>query len=187
MGLLEIRWHGRGGQGVVTASELLAEAAILEGNFIQAFPEFGPERMGAPIKAFTRVSDEPIKIHSQVYSPDIVMVLDPTLIGQVEVTEGLSDDGILFVNTHMSADELKAALGFEGKIYTLDATKIAMETIGRPVANTSCAGALVKFGEVVKLENLLKVTEEKFKEKLPQKAIIANKAAIEIAYKEVTV
>jgi len=187
MGLVEIRWHGRGGQGVVTASELIAEAAILEGNFIQAFPEFGPERMGAPIKAFTRLSDEPIKIHSQVYSPDIVMVLDPTLIGQVDVTDGLKDDGVLMVNTHMSVDELRKALGFNGKIYAINATKIAMEKIGRPVANTSCAGALVKVSGLVKLDNLLKVTEEKFGEKLPEKAIIANKEAIKAAHEEVSV
>jgi len=187
MGLLEIRWHGRGGQGVVTASELIAEAAILEGNFIQAFPEFGPERMGAPIKAFTRVSDEPIKIHSQVYTPDIVMVLDPTLIGQVNVTDGLSDEGILMVNTPMSAEEVKKVLGFNGKIYAVNATKIAMDNIGRPVANTSCAGALVKVSKLVELDNLLKVTEEKFGEKLPEKAIIANKEAIKAAYEEVSV
>lgn len=185
MGLKEIRWHGRGGQGVVTASELIAEAAILEGNYIQAFPEFGPERMGAPIKAFTRISDEPIKIHSQVYTPDIVMVLDPTLLGSVNVTEGLSDDGILIVNTPLGEGELRAQLGFNGKIYAFNATKIAMETIGRPVANTSCAGALVKASGLVKLENLLDVTEEKFKEKLSQKAIIANKEAIKAAYEAV--
>lgn len=185
MGLVEIRWHGRGGQGAVTASELFAEAAVLEGNFIQAFPEFGPERMGAPIKAFTRVSDKPITVHSQVYTPNMVVVLDPTLIGQVNVTEGLSDDGILIVNSPLDAETIGKTLGFSGKIFALDATKIALETIGRAVANTSCAGALVKASGLIKLENLLSVTQEKFKEKLSQRAIDGNIAAIKAAYEGV--
>ncbi|HHN81247.1 MAG TPA: pyruvate synthase [Methanomicrobia archaeon] len=183
---MEIRWHGRGGQGVVTASELFAEAALLEGNYIQAFPEFGPERMGAPIKAFTRISESPITIHSQVYTPQIVVVLDPTLLGQVPVTEGLSDDGIVVVNSHKSVDEVKRILGFNGTVYSLDATKIAMDHIGRPVANTACAGALVKISELIKLDNLITVTQEKFREKLSEKAVIANVETIKAAYEEVS-
>lgn len=182
MGLIEIRWHGRGGQGVVTASELFAEASMLEGNYIQAFPEFGPERMGAPIKAFTRISEAPITIHSHVYTPDIVVVLDPTLLGQVNVTEGLSDDGIILVNYSKDLESLKKILTFKGKIYALDATKIALEKIGRPVANTSCAGALVKITGLVGIDNFLNATVEKFKEKLPEKAVLANKEAIMAAY-----
>jgi len=185
MGLTEIRWHGRGGQGAVTVSELFAEAAILEDNYIQAFPEFGPERMGAPIKAFTRICDTPITVHSQVYTPDIVVVLDPTLLGQVDVTEGLSENGILIVNSPRDADDIKKMLDFSGKVYSLDATKIALETIGRAVANTSCAGALVKVSGLIKLENLETVTREKFKPKLPQKAIDANIAAIKASYEGV--
>ncbi|MHC1605407.1 MAG: 2-oxoacid:acceptor oxidoreductase family protein [Candidatus Methanofastidiosia archaeon] len=185
MGLIEIRWHGRGGQGAVTVSELFAETAMLEGNYIQAFPEFGPERMGAPIKAFTRISDEPIKIHSHVYSPNIVVVLDPTLLGQVDVTQGLSKDGIILVNYPKNAEELKEVLNFDGKIYAVDATKIAVEKIGRAMANTSCAGALVKVTDLIKLKNLLKVTQEKFREKLSEKAVMANLEAIKAAYEEV--
>ncbi len=187
MGLIEIRWHGRGGQGVVTASELFAEAAMQDGNYIQAFPEFGPERMGAPIKAFTRISEAPITIHSQVYTPNIVVVLDPTLLGVVDVTQGLSDEGIIIVNSPAGVDEVNKILNYKGRLYVLDATKIALETIGRPVANTACAGALVKVSGLISMENMLEATREKFKEKLSEKAVNANLDTIKIAYEEVTV
>lgn len=182
--MIEIRWHGRGGQGVVTASQLLAESALKEGKYIQAFPEFGPERMGAPIRAFTRISSEEITIHSQIYNPNIVVVIDPTLLSE-NVVEGLSEDGILVANTDMSPEEVRKKTGFSGKIFTVDATRIALKEIGKPIANTACIGALVKATDIVKLENVLSCFREKFEDRLGAKAVIGNENAIKKAYKEV--
>ncbi len=183
--IVEVRWHGRGGQGVVTASEALASSALKEDKYIQSFPEFGPERMGAPIKAFTRISDGRIDIHSQVYDPDVVVVLDPTLLESVPVAEGLHDDGILLVNTELSEDEVRKKTGFNGKIYVLNATKIANETIGRPIANTPCLGAVAKVTGLVKKENIIEQIKKIFGEKLSEKALQGNIDAINRAYEEV--
>jgi len=141
--LIEIRWHGRGGQGVVTAGKLLAETALGMDQYIQAFPDYGPERQGAPIRAYTRMSPEPIRIHSQVEEPDIVLVLDPTLLQTVDVTEGLKPDGALLVNTPLSPQEVREQLGWKtGKVFTVDASHIAIDELGREITNTPMLGAL---------------------------------------------
>ncbi len=174
----EIRWHGRGGQGVVTASQLLAQAALLEGKHIQAFPEFGPERTGAPILGFTRISDASIDVHSQVYEPDAVVVLDPTLLKNVPVTEGLKKGGKLVVNTDLSPKELKTQLNGEGiRVFTVNATRISLDVIGRPIFNTAMLGALVKTTDVVSLNSVIKVTSERFAGSIGEKNIAAVKRA----------
>ena len=143
--MLEIRWHGRGGQGAVTASKVLAEAAMAEGKQIQAFPEYGSERQGAPIKAFTRISDHRITVHSQVTNPEVVVVLDPTLLGMVDVTEGLSDQGILVVNTDETPQSIREKLKLKGrKVFTVDATGISLKHLGKSIPNTPMIGALVR-------------------------------------------
>jgi pyruvate ferredoxin oxidoreductase gamma subunit len=182
---VEVRWHGRGGQGVVTASELLAGAALAEGKYLQAFPEFGPERMGAPIRAFTRISDEPIEIHSHVYTPDVVVVLDPTLLNNPMITEGLSDEGKLIVNYSGTVDEVRKITKFMGRIYVVDATKIAVETIGRPIANTCCVGALVKVTGLVTLDQAEAQVRNMLQTKIGEKATNANIEALRRAHKEV--
>lgn len=182
---IEICWHGRGGQGVVTASEILAETVVGENMYVKAFPEFGPERMGAPIKAFTRISEKPIRLHTQVYEPDVVVVLDGTLIGKVDVTKGLKKGGIVLANYNGTPDELKAALKTDAECHTVNATKISMEEIGRPVANTAMLGALVKFRPVVTYDALENNVKTKFAGKLNEKAIAANIKALKRAMDEV--
>ena len=178
----EVRWHGRGGQGVVTATRLLASAALLEGKRTQAFPEFGPERTGAPILGFTRISDAPIDVHSQVYEPDVVVVLDSTLLKTVDVTEGLKRGGKLVVNTDLTPKELKEQLNSEGiPIFTVNATRIALDIIGRPIFNTAMLGALVKATNLVSLESVIEVTSERFAGSVGEK----NVAAIKRAFQEV--
>ncbi len=181
----EIRWHGRGGQGVVTANEILAGAALLEGKYMKAFPEFGPERMGAPIRAFARISSEPIKVHSQVYFPDYVIVLDPTLIGNVDVLEGLKQDGVLVANYPDGTAKLKEVLKTDMKVYAVNATQIALETVGRPIANTAMLGALVKVSDIVKLESIESELRDKLGAKLSEKVVEKNVQSVERAYNEV--
>ncbi|NLI73865.1 MAG: pyruvate synthase [Euryarchaeota archaeon] len=181
----EIRWHGRGGQGVVTANEILAGAALLEGKYMKAFPEFGPERMGAPIRAFARVSDEPIKVHSQVYFPDFVIVLDPTLIGNVNVLEGLKPSGGLVANYPEGTESLKRALETDMDVRAVDATQIALDTIGRPMANTAMLGALVRISDIVKLESVIEELRNKLGVKLPEKVVEKNILSVQRAYDEV--
>ena len=172
----EIRWHGRGGQGVVTASNLLASAALLEDKQVQAFPEFGPERTGAPVLGFTRISDAPIHVHSQVYEPDVVVVLDPTLLRTINVIEGLKKGGKLLVNTDLSPKELKGQLNSEGiQVFTVNATRISLDVIGRPVFNTAMLGALVKATKLVSLDSIVKVTLERFAESVGEKNVAAIK------------
>ena len=179
----EVRWHGRGGQGVVTACQLLASAALLEDKRVQAFPEFGPERTGAPVLGFTRISDAPIDVHSQVYEPDVVVVLDSTLLKTVDVTEGLKKGGKLVVNTDLSPKELKDQLNSEGiKIFAVNATRIALDVIGQPIFNTAMLGALIKATNLVSLESVIKVTSERFAGPVGEK----NVAAIKRAFQEVT-
>ncbi len=184
--LKEIRFHGRGGQGAKTASDLLAHAALEEGKFIQAFPEYGPERAGAPIRSYVRISDQEITLHSGVTNPEIVVVIDPTLLASVPVTEGLGDDGVLVVNTDEGPEEVRKRLNFhKGNVYTVDATKIALATIGLPLPNTPMLGALLKATDVVSMEGLKKEIEIKFGKKLTKEKLEGNLQAIEKAYNEV--
>jgi len=182
---MEICWHGRGGQGVVTASEILAETVVAEDKYVKAFPEFGPERMGAPIKAFTRISEKPIRLHTQVYEPDVVVVLDGTLIGKVDVAKGLKKGGIILANYDGTPEQLQKALKTDAECHTVNALKISMEEIGRPVANTAMLGALLKFRPVVTYEGVEEHVKIKFKGKLNEKAINANLSALKRAYNEV--
>jgi len=180
--ILEVRWHGRGGQGAWTASELLARAAIYEGKYIQSFPEFGPERMGAPVAAFTRISTEPIQIHCAVYNPDVVAVLDPTLLKTVPVTKGLNEEGTIIINSKENpADTRKMLNTDKGKIWTVPATEIAMRILGRPITNTAMLGAVARITGAVKLESIEKVVEERFRRDIAEK----NVAVVKEAYKEV--
>jgi len=177
----EIRWHGRGGQGAWTASELLAKAAVHEEKHIQSFPEFGPERMGAPLQAFTRISDEPINLHCAIYTPHVAVVLDPTLLKTVPVAEGLPEDGILIVNTRESPAEVRERLNLTGrKVWTLPATDIAVKTLGQPITNTAMLGAVARATGIVTLESLEKVINERFPLKIAEK----NFEAVKEAYKE---
>ena len=184
--MLEIRWHGRGGQGAVTASKVLADSALAEGKQIQAFPEYGSERQGAPIKAFTRISDHPITVHSQVTNPDMVVVLDPTLLPIVDVTEGLADDGKLVVNTTKTPAELRGELKVKAiKLYTIDATGIALQNLGKAIPNTPMIGALIKATGILKLEGVTEDFRKKFAKKFREDVIEGNVNAINQAYNEV--
>jgi 2-oxoacid:acceptor oxidoreductase gamma subunit (pyruvate/2-ketoisovalerate family) len=180
--ILEVRWHGRGGQGAWTASELLARAAVYEGKRVQSFPEFGPERMGMPVTAFTRISAEPIQIHCAVYNPDVVAVIDPTLLKTVAVTEGLSEEGAVIVNSKSVPAEIKKMLNTDrGKFWAVPATEIAMRILGMPIANTAMLGAVARVTGVVGLESVEKVVKERFRPDVAEK----NFAVIKEAYKEV--
>lgn len=187
--VLEIRWHGRGGQGAKTAALLFGEAALETGKFIQAFPEYGPERMGAPVTAFNRLSDEPIYSHSGIKTPDIVVVLDSSLIDPARVVEGLKDNGILLINTTETPDELRKRLNLPStiKVYTVDASKIAFETIGRNVPNTPMLGALVRVTGILQLEPMLEAIKEKLGVKFRgrTKLVDDNLESIRRAYNEV--
>lgn len=177
----EIRWHGRGGQGAWTASELLAKAAILEGKHVQSFPEFGPERMGAPLAAYTRISNQPIKLHCSIYTPNIAVVLDPTLLKAVKVTEGLVEGGTLVVNTQESPAELKMKLAITTQaVWTAPATDIAIKILNAPITNTAMLGAVTRAASLVDLESIEKVIEERFRKELAER----NVAVIREAYKE---
>ena len=179
-GLVEIRWHGRGGQGAVTSAELLAQAAINEGKYAQAFPAFGAERRGAPVMAFVRIdSRQPIRIRAEVTEPDVVMVLDPGLLRVVNVTSGLKEDGVLVVNTPKGPDGIKLEAGVKWSVATVDATKIARELLGIPIVNTAMIGALLKANEVVKLESLFEPLKERFG-RLAERNINAMKKAYEV-------
>ncbi len=186
--LIEIRWHGRGGQGAKTASLLLADAAFNTGKYIQGFPEYGPERMGAPITAYNRISDTPITIHSNIYEPDYVVVVDDTLLESVDVTSGLKEDGAIVINTTKSAEYLRKALkGYKGNIYTIDARKVSMETLGKYFPNTPMLAAIVKVSKVMTDEELLADMQSSFKHKFAKKpeVIEGNMKALELALKEV--
>jgi len=181
--LTEIRWHGRGGQGVKTACEFVAAVAIEEGKYSQGFPDYGPERSGAPMKGFTRISSERIMEHCAVYNPDLVLVLDESLIGSEDVCEGLRSDGALIVNTRKPAAEF--AGDCKGAIWTVDATGIALEEIGRPIPNMPMVGALVKVTGLLNMESLLEDVRRDFSKKFDQKTVDGNVRAIKRAYEEV--
>ena len=186
--LIEIRWHGRGGQGAKTASLLLADAAFNTGKYIQGFPEYGPERMGAPITAYNRISTKPITIHSNIYEPDYVVVVDDTLLESVDVTAGLKKTGAIVINTTKDSEYLKKQLkGYEGKIYKIDARKISMETLGKYFPNTPMLAAIVKVSEVMTDEEFLNDMQGSFKHKFAKKpeVIEGNMKALEMALKEV--
>ena len=186
--MIEIRWHGRGGQGAKTASLLLADAAFNTGKYIQGFPEYGPERMGAPITAYNRISNSPITIHSNIYEPDYVVVVDDTLLECVDVTSGLKETGAIVINTTKDADYLKSVLkGFNGNIYTIDARKISEEALGRYFPNTPMLAAIVKVSGVMSDEALLEDMKGSFKHKFAKKpeVIEGNMKALEMALKEV--
>jgi pyruvate ferredoxin oxidoreductase gamma subunit len=176
--MLEIRWHGRGGQGAVTSVELLSLAAIEEGKYAQGFPSFGTERRGAPVTGFNRVDDKQIKIRSGIYHPDVVVVLDKSLVGLVDVAEGLKPEGVLLVNTTKSLAELKKDIKFEGKIATCDATAIAWKELGVPITNTTMLGALLKVIGIVKFESLTHPIGERFG-RIASKNIAAAKSAFD--------
>jgi 2-oxoacid:acceptor oxidoreductase gamma subunit (pyruvate/2-ketoisovalerate family) len=181
--LLEVRWHGRGGQGAWTASELFARAAIAEGKYIQSFPEFGPERMGAPVTAFTRISTEPIRLHCAVYNPDVVAVLDPTLLKTVKVADGLSEEGgNIIVNSKETPSNVRKALNTDrGKVWTVPASEISMKILGMPITNTAMLGAVARVTGAVNLETVEKMIRERFRPDVAEK----NFAVVKEAYQEV--
>ena len=186
--LIEIRWHGRGGQGAKTASLLLADAAFNTGKYIQGFPEYGPERMGAPITAYNRISTKPITIHSNIYEPDYVVVVDDTLLESVDVTAGLKSTGAIVINTTKDSQYLKEHLkGYEGEIYKIDARKISMETLGKYFPNTPMLAAIVKVSKIMTDEEFLNDMQGSFKHKFAKKpeVIEGNMKALEMALKEV--
>lgn len=186
--LIEIRWHGRGGQGAKTASLLLADAAFNTGKYIQGFPEYGPERMGAPITAYNRISNTPIRVHSNIYEPDFVVVVDDTLLDSVPVTAGLKTDGAIVINTKQDDETLKEKLkDYSGSIYKIDARKISEEALGRYFPNTPMLAAIVKVSEIMSDEAFLADMIGSFKHKFAKKpeVIDGNMKALEMALSEV--
>ena len=167
---VEIRWHGRGGQGAKTACLLLADVAFSSGKQVQGFPEYGPERMGAPITAYNRISDGKNRVHSNIYEPDYVVVVDETLLHTVDVTAGLSKEGAIIINSSKEPSELRPLLsGYEGRICTVDAEKISVATLGKNFPNTPMLAAIVKISQVVEKEKFLQDMEESFKHKFASK------------------
>ena len=186
--LVEIRWHGRGGQGAKTASLLLADAAFNTGKYIQGFPEYGPERMGAPITAYNRISNSPIVIHSNIYEPDYVVVVDDTLLESVDVTSGLKESGAIVINTTKDYEYLKNVLhGYSGDIYTIDAKSISEEALGKYFPNTPMLAAIVKVANIMDDESFLNDMKESFKHKFAKKpeVIDGNMKAIELSLAKV--
>ncbi len=185
--ITEIRWHGRGGQGAKTAALLLGDAAMSLGKHIQAFPEYGPERMGAPVASFNRISSEPITIHYGITEPDIVLVLDPTLIGTIDVTKGLPENGVLIVNTPGTAEEIRTLTKFKGgKIFAVDASKISKEAIGRDIPNTPMLGALIKATALLDFSHMMEDLKKKLSKKFSSKpeVIEGNLNAVKRSYEE---
>lgn len=186
--MIEIRWHGRGGQGAKTASLLLADAAFNTGKYIQGFPEYGPERMGAPITAYNRISDEKITIHSNIYEPDFVVVVDDSLLECVDVTKGLKENGAIVINTTKTPDEVRPLLkGYNGRVCTIDAKTISIETIGKYFPNTPMLAAIIKVSGIMGEEEFLNDMVESFKHKFAKKpeVIDGNMLAIKRALNEI--
>lgn len=187
--LVEIRWHGRGGQGAKTAALLFADAALASGKYIQAFPEYGPERMGAPVTSFNRISSKPILLHSAVLNPSVVIVLDPTLTDSVDITDGMPDDGVIIINTGKCPADIRKELGIPGgiKVFTVDASGISKETIGREIPNTPMLGAFVKATGMLDFKEMMEDTTKKLEKKFKNKpeVVAGNIKAIERAYAEV--
>ena len=180
--MIEVRWHGRGGQGAVTSVELLAVAAIGAGKYAQGFPSFGPERRGAPVAAFSRIDEKKIKVRSGIYEPDVVVVLDASLIGLVNVIEGLKPGGKLIVNTPKSPEEIRKEMNFNGIVATIDGTGIARKEMGVPIANTTMIGALLKVIGIMQIEDIKEAVEHRFG-RIAQK----NLAAMKRAYEEIKI
>ena len=184
-GLVEIRWHARGGQGAVTAAKLVAETALEQDKYFQAMPEYGAERMGAPIVAFTRIADEPVTIHSGVTDPDIVIVLDDSLLKNVPVTAGLKSDGTIIVNTTKSPEQIRTALGVADQtVATVDATGIAIDTIKRAIPNTPMLGALCKATGIMEIQMVLDHVKKSLAKKFSDEVVEGNVAAVRRAYEE---
>ena len=183
--MIEIRWHGRGGQGAKTAALLLADAAFATGMYVQGFPEYGPERMGAPITAYNRLDDKQIRVHSNIYEPDIVVVVDETLIDSVDVTKGLKENGKVIVNTNDDPEEVRKRFqGYHGEIYAIDAGDISVRTIGRNLPNTPLLSAVVKVGQIMSQDDFYKNMQDSFKHKFANKpeVIEGNMNAIKDAW-----
>jgi pyruvate ferredoxin oxidoreductase gamma subunit len=186
---LEIRWHGRGGQGAKTAALLLADVAFETGKHVQGFPEYGPERMGAPITAYNRISDQPIRLHTNIYEPDYVVVVDETLLVAVDVTAGLKKEGGILVNTKRSAEEIRPLLhSYEGKVYTVDARRISMESLGKYFPNSPMLGAIVSICNIMEKERFFTEMRKLFQHKFAKKpeVVEGNMKALEMAYMEVS-
>ena len=180
--MIEVRFHGRGGQGAVTSAELVALTAIEEGKYAQAFPSFGPERRGAPVLAFLRVDDKPIRLREKVYEPNVVVVLDPTVMNITKIDDGLQDGGLIVVNSAKSVDELRKEYGFTHKVAAVDASKIAQETLGLPITNTVMLGALIKASGIVEHDSIRGPLTKRFGPIAPK-----NQKALDRAYEETTV
>lgn len=181
--MIEVRFHGRGGQGAVTSAELVALAAIDAGGFAQSMPSFGPERRGAPVQAYLRVAGEKIRVRAEVTKPDIVVVLDESLVKVLDVTSGLKPGGLMVVNTVLSAEEFRKLTGYKGRLAVIDALKVAMEELKVPITNTTMIGALIKAQELVSMKGIEKQIDARFNAKLAER----NKKALERAYKETVV
>lgn len=184
----EIRWHGRGGQGAKTASLLLADVAFSTGKYVQGFPEYGPERMGAPITAYNRISEDKIRVHSNIYEPNFVVVVDETLLETIEVTKGLQSDGAIIINTEKTPEEIRKSLnGYTGKIYTIDARKISEEALGKYFPNTPMLAAIVKVSGIMEEEVFIKEMQHSFEHKFTTKpeVIEGNMKALKMALQEV--
>ncbi len=186
--LVQIRWHGRGGQGVVTASNLLAEAALEDKLYFQSFPDYGAERSGAPIIAYTRLSDAPIHIRSQVTEPDIVIVLDASLIGKVDLLAGLGEEGTIVVNTSLSPDEVRERLNAGHRtVCVVDGTQISMDVLGRNIPNVPMLGGLLRIEEVVSQEAVIATIRHRLGARFRSQIVQANLDAFSRAYQEATV
>ncbi len=186
--MLEIRWHGRGGQGAKTAALLLADVAFHTGKYVQGFPEYGPERMGAPITAYNRIGSTPIRIHSNIYAPDYVAVVDETLLEAVDVTLGLKPEGAIVINSAKSAEELRPLLkGYAGKVYTVDARTISIAALGKYFPNTPMLAAIVKVSGLMEEEEFLHDMEASFTHKFASKpeVIQGNMQALRLTLREV--
>ena len=184
---LEIRWHGRGGQGAKTAALLLADVAFKTGQYVQGFPEYGPERMGAPITAYNRISKEVIRVHSNIYTPDLVVVVDETLLHSVDVTAGLKEEGAIIVNTPKPAEEIKPLLnGYKGKAFTVDARRISVEALGKNFPNSPMLAAAVAVSGVMSQEEFLKEMQESYQHKFATKpeVIEGNMKALTVTLEE---
>ncbi len=186
--IIEIRWHGRGGQGAKTVAEFLALVALREGKYSQGFPEYGPERSGAPIKGYTRISSGPIKMHSAVYNPDIVLVLDSSLLESIDVCEGLKEGGTVIINTHLTPDRLREQFPVlkDKNLWVLNADRISTDEIGRPMPNMPLLGALVRATGVVELKSVIDDIKEEFSRKFAPKILEGNIRAVEKAHEETT-
>ncbi len=186
--MIEVRWHSRAGQGGVTASKVLAESALASGKYVQAMPEYGAEREGAPIKAYTRISNDPILPHTQITDPDIVIVLDDSLLSVEDVTSGLAEGGSVIINTPIDPSEVRLKLKMkDGKVATIDATKISMDCIGRPIPNMPMIGALAKISGLIPVDMVIEDFKSKYGSKFSPKIVEGNIEAIKRAYEEVKI